>query len=362
VKSSQFTLVLGAGVSWGVVPGWDELARDLVGRVADFVSKKPQDFPGIWVNASGNVRLDSSYPLANEALMEVCWREIRNHLFAKMNSTNGAQAWSAEHWKSRRKFANLLRDCLYQNSPSISDAIGTNSTLATIADLLAKDIGRGQVKRVITFNADDWLERALHHKVTTDKKTWHEHFMVLSQPTYGPVKLKKTPIHHLHGFLINEKAYEDGTFSKPKKRVSSYDAPESLVFTEEQYWAVAASPGTFSNHSMLSALLDSTCIFIGLSMRDFNILRWLGHRSVEHEQRFLTRVTTHFHDAEETLKTVNQWRERALAQHLWLTSSPDPIAKRILEFRGVLTQEVNWGDPNGLREAFKTLELGPIAK
>ena len=54
-------------------------------------------------------------------------------------------------------------------------------------------------------------------------------------------------------------------------------APDALVFTDAQYWASSASPHSYANRVMATALHDSHCVFVGTSMSDVNVLRWLAY-------------------------------------------------------------------------------------
>ena len=76
------------------------------------------------------------------------------------------------------------------------------------------------------------------------------------------------PIYHIHGYL-------------PRVRKSGRDAPDTLVFTDRQYWDSVASPASFANRVMANALHDSHCVFVGLSMTDVNLMRWLGTHASE---------------------------------------------------------------------------------
>jgi len=56
-----------------------------------------------------------------------------------------------------------------------------------------------------------------------------------------------------------------------------------LVFTDLQYWSSSARASSFANRIMSAALSEGQCLFIGVSMKDTNLLRWLALRSLDRE-------------------------------------------------------------------------------
>src|SRR5215468_3452489 len=56
------------------------------------------------------------------------------------------------------------------------------------------------------------------------------------------------------------------------------------VFTDSQYWSTSATTTSFANRVMASALSEGQCVFIGLSMTDINLLRWLALRNLDRDR------------------------------------------------------------------------------
>ncbi len=364
----QFTLVLGAGVSYGLVPGWNAFTGDVVEQVAQELQIAPDTLPGVALGADGSLTIDTSHPLGNEALLEICWQRLRDaRLMAHADEGDGWQRWCALNTASRRHFADLLRRCLYPDPRAVADvpaALAANRTLKVLTDVLTS-AHASRIASVITFNIDDWLERALHHSCQAQGLSgWGQRFSSIPHPTYGPVRsgdvaggAPRLPIFHLHGLLTSEDAVAEGVFRKPRQRLPALDAPSSLVFTEEQYWEVSSTPAGFANHIMQSALSTSHCLFLGLSMRDINILRWLGLRGLEHERSFVSRAGLHFADADESVRYASEKRFEALIQHYWMANQPDAILQEILARRGVITLETDFKVEDEVRAVFARLGL-----
>jgi hypothetical protein len=100
---------------------------------------------------------------------------------------------------------------------------------------------------------------------------------------------------------------------------------------------------------MASALGESHCVFIGLSMTDINLLRWLGLRTLEKER-----------DLSEVIPGLEgkQWHEDnvkdGFRRHFWIRPSSDDPSKlmsKFLDLRGVDSVQIDgWGG-----KSFRTL-------
>ena len=127
-----------------------------------------------------------------------------------------------------------------------------------------------RVVRVISLNADDHIETEANagHHPKRDPVVWPIS-RESTHPRSRPARHGRPPIpvYHLHGFL-------------PRKQATSIwrESADTLVFTDSDYWATVASPLSFANRVIAHALHDTACLFIGLSMHDVNVLRWIGLR------------------------------------------------------------------------------------
>ena len=134
----------------------------------------------------------------------------------------------------------LLRNALYKVEVKDSLLIKT----------LAYAINTGKISGVITYNYDDLLERALDMSNISysvlDKQ---------SRPSPGYL-----PVFHVHGFLPQEK---DEAFDK------------NVVLSEDEYHSLYNDVFHWANIEQLHALAQTTCFFIGLSMKDPNLRRLL---------------------------------------------------------------------------------------
>src|SRR6476660_7345287 len=76
-------------------------------------------------------------------------------------------------------------------------------------------------------------------------------------------KFRPIFIYHIHGFLPSNIRSNYG--GRSGRTFSDY-FNHMLVFTDTQYWSTSATALAFANRVMLSALSESRCLFIGLSL------------------------------------------------------------------------------------------------
>ena len=94
---------------------------------------------------------------------------------------------------------------------------------------------------------------------------------------------------------------------------------EALVFTDQQYWRAVGIPGDFASRVFAQAL-GGTCVFIGVSMTDINLMRWLAQHTIEVKRDFRS-MTDGWKDAFDAV--YNEFVE--LSGHFWITvGNPSP--------------------------------------
>ena len=308
-REGGFTLVVGSGVSAPRgVPTWEALAQDLW-RAAFGKRRSP------WETDPG-VKSPREVPQFLPIVFELAYRELR-----------------------QEKFIDALRTKLYANARfPVHDSGFRKSceSLAVLGRLIVQEFHRGgrrRINAVVTFNADDLLEQAVFASQPPRSKLWAGDIVrivarataggrQLGMPGTGPI-----PIYHLHGFAP---ASIKGLYGKRwSKFPRLYD--HNLVFTDAQYWFTTAQPLTFANSVMSWMLSESHCMFVGLSMTDINVLRWLALRTLELER-----------DAEEV---PIAFRRQAGIQvrHVWVRpkkDDPSGFLSEFLAFRGIASLEI----------------------
>ena len=326
VEERAITFVLGAGVSKPRgVPDWRGLTRLLWTNLLSeksvplWLRDNDQALSATreWLSQSGSpelaprVCLDTPHPLADQMAIEL------------LRERTGNDA----------KFVEALRSALYATATRHPDP---NDTLGVLSQVLvAQQAAESRrVLRVITFNADDHLETEGNrgHSVKRDPVLWpiarESGHPRMSRGANGKAPI---PVYHVHGFLPRHGAVQRWR-----------DAPDTLVFTDAEYWATVASSLTFANRVMAQALHDSSCIFVGTSMYDVNLIRWLG---VRYNAICNDVASQHGQSRAATRKRAHD----ALSRHFWIrneSSDPHGLISELLLARGVRSVRLEaWGAP-----------------
>lgn len=317
------TLVLGAGVSCSRgVPAWPALARTLWERVFS-PRERRFTFPE---GGKHPFELQIAFEILAHELEHAPARRKRalEEALASRDSARATPLFAhGQRGSSGDLFLRHLHEALYEHVRA--PAPGQGDTLGAIARHVRAQIERRDrcsIARLLTFNADDLLESEINREPGAPPLVWP-----LARETHHPRRdLERcVSVYHLHGYLPRP-----GRTREESKTGLWRGAPDGLVFTDLQYWRSLASPMSFGNRVMAHALHDSHCVFVGLSMTDVNVMRWLGLRAVEFER---DKQSQHGERASAARRA-----SESLAKHYWIRrTSDDPSGTlgTLLERRGV---------------------------
>ncbi len=150
--------------------------------------------------------------------------------------------------------------------PSPSD----DTTLTAVAAVLyAQSLRRAKNgQKVLTFNYDDWLERALKKCYQADVVTFFK-----TMPIQPPNHYSSFQVIHSHGFIPK--------FPNP---VFAYHY-RSLVLTTDEYFANYKSPSSYG-YKQLYDHLNDTCCFVGNSLTDYEEQKVISNHFEDHPSQF----------------------------------------------------------------------------
>jgi hypothetical protein len=212
-SSDDLTLIVGAGASEEAgLPSWSELVMGLLREIAPMV-RAPTDSEG-----------------AEDGVTAFCRALVASH--GLMGAGSIARSWLGP------SFEDAVLDQLYGRDPQPSPG--------------QTDIGIARVRRefgrrceIATLNYDRLIERALIDEGIRGVKT-----LVSSTRSRGAV------VRHLHGVLT------------PTARRGS------VVLSESDYFSMQV-PRRWQERYVDQRLRASTCLFVGTSLTDPNLLRYL---------------------------------------------------------------------------------------
>lgn len=271
-----WTLCVGAGISFGLVPTWQELTRKVLNEA--FGTQYDQDTFEILVSTTRwnlDALLQGAYNQLNlsgehdqfENLLE---KALYDELLSKLDQLKLGQPLRSALNNPR----NLKKDEINRLT-EFFDSQHSNSTLVQLAKKLSKAKEAEKApEAIINFNADTLLFALL------DLYLIREHAKKINkweQPTYSFIKALRgidglphgaTPIFHCHGAVAPLP-------EKTRRR----DSREHLVFTEAHYLNIAGNIATWAQSLFLFYAQNSKLIIIGHSLADSNIRKWLAWSS-----------------------------------------------------------------------------------
>lgn len=300
-QKGGITLVVGAGVSIPRnIPNWENLAKAMW-KTAFGKKKSP------WEASETS---PTSLPQFLPIVFELVYRKL-----------------------GEKEFAKVLKENLYSKAVRYprrdKEFESSSESLAVLGRLIVQEFEREQGRRidaVITLNADELLEQAaitLVQRKTIGRYPGHP-FHVIGMSTHrdlGRQKKRRIPIYHVHGFIPQNPGFFDFNYM--------------LVFTDHQYWSTSASALTFANRIVSWALSESCCVFIGLSMTDINLIRWLALRALEFE-RDVTEAVESGHDGVESILGT-------FSRHYWIrprSTDPTGFLSWFMRLRGIESVEI----------------------
>jgi hypothetical protein len=318
-RSGPVTLVLGAGVSLEAgVPNWRELATQ--------IWQQALKAPG---NSSTVDTLNIEKIVQDPQLLPIIFELAEERLGTKV-------------------FVETLRSCIYERALR-QRARDSGTTLGAIAEAISRDHLLGptrRIVRVVTFNADELLREALRPLSGPRGQFWQTMDHRVTGIPSGRGR-QRVPIYHVHGFLPRSSS------------LAGHYSEHRLVFTDSQYWESSTAQASLANRTMNSALADSHCVFVGLSMTDANLLRWLAlrHNEIRNDARYRAnrprvailegKAANANLEAEEREPVADSVR-RKIVGHYWIRTPDDDstgVLSAFLRLRGVEAVQISgWGD------------------
>lgn len=308
IAPGRWTLCVGAGASRGIAPNWFDLTLEIVNTTfgskygrADFESMVANSGWSLdaWIQAAANEFVASGRSLNefNDLIESVLYGPLRTaarglpierHLVRVLNDPTTAE-------KNRIFEVCELFETNYKDS----------SLLGLVRFLIAAARADRKPHAVITFNADTFLEtliylflRREHYRGPGPHGHPPYHYKSVHRPALIPNFQinEKTNIFHCHGTIMPRQAMP----------IDPKDSRDRLVFLEQEYLRIASTTASWPETLFLFHAQTTRLVFVGLSMSDPNIRRWMSASEAEVGQDY-ARLST---------------GTRVNPEHLWITRRP----------------------------------------
>jgi hypothetical protein len=304
-EKAGWVLCIGAGTSVPAFPGWKDLVTSLIEQdVGPKYSDSTKEYllsrysyDAIIQSAQDRLKLD----------LDGFADKLTEHLYSKLRKKANDKEWKTI---SACLSAKGPADC----KPSVWEAFldwfrknYKDLTALTLAKLMVR-IRNSELapSAVISFNAEPLLYALTNAAVVEElyylsrippkKGDLRSIFDIVSTPL-AERYAGRTPYIFCHGAL----PVPGGS---GRRKVSHYD---QLVFSETKYLQLANESFSWQSSAFLSAAITSTIVFVGVSLSDPNMRRWLSYVHAERERELRKHPTY----------------KGASTKHYWFTEDPN---------------------------------------
>lgn len=335
LRNSTWVLCVGAGISRGITPDWLALSHRMLEHALGDpipIASHSKSIASLGWSLDSWIQVALNEYISTGRTIEDFNAQLAQELYSDILA-------QAEPDGLKAPLEALLSDPFNRSPNQLLDLsrflnvhYGSTSLLQIARVLLAASDLHLAPEAVLTLNADvllhatltllqidiehdrtgsldpDFTYRAMHHAIERPRG--------------------KTPIYHIHGSIT------------PSSH--GREAREKLIFPESAYLQLASAVYSWPQTTFLSLAQYHRIVFVGLSMSDPNIRRWLSWCHAHRRQE----LEIHVDDVTQS------------SQHLWITTLSSEgishLAKEVgLQHLGVRTAYVpDWGD---LEKAFGNL-------
>lgn len=315
VDKPGWSLCIGAGTSTPLFPDWFTLAEKLAHQIVpddeiNIASLKDAGFsPDALIQMVKNRSSLNDREFAMR-MSEVLYENFRKQIapedwsaVAKVLDSNHMSNFSQKYWKIFSKYRDTVFNC---------------TTACSLAPVILKAIDSDLApKSILSFNAEPLL-LAILNSLILDTKSDVNHpvppkifnKVINSVSNHGR---KQVPYIFCHGLLpVTETPHSFST------------SIDKLVFLEEEYLQIANNSFSWQANTFLNACATQNIIFIGTSLTDPNMRRWLSwvHTNRINEMRY------------------NGVNVSSSTQHYWIRKIPDdkttmPWIESIVDHLGI---------------------------
>jgi hypothetical protein len=275
----SWTLCVGAGISKGIVPDWHNLAHHVVNSAYN-LSLSDDEFQKIvseagwsldsWIQAAANkFQADGRESADFKSLIESqIYSIIRSKATGMGLSRYLIQVLSDPH--------SAPRDRVIEICDFLENTFSGSSLFQTGRALIQCEKSGTAPKAVLTFNADTLLETYINLNL---RRTHYLGPGPYGHPEFPFVQVTRPviksgnniPIIHCHGAI----APKDTGVHRHR------DSRDRLIFLEQEYLDMASSRASWGESQFLFHAHSTKMVFLGLSMADSNIRKWMNGINIE---------------------------------------------------------------------------------
>lgn len=321
--SAGWSLCIGAGVSHPIFPTWKQLVERLIAHVQpkwhapDTIKSLIDQFPPDALIQAGQERSGMVDQEFSDLLNEILYADVKRSL--------EPSEWPiflkalAGHHDSSPEFVRSFN--------TMFERIYPNATALAVANVIADSIGtEHQPQSILSFNAERLLFALCNMRIYAKKLSdgqgdgsvgvFRQHIDLVTHST------SSRSTQRIQYFMCH------GSLPLPTvRRKAAQESIDKLVFSESSYLQLANASFSWQASVFLDCAVTRPIIFIGTSMTDPNVRRWLGW-SHENRARELRHLGT-----PEGPSTHHYWIRRLLddpQERSWVESSVAHLGIRVV--------------------------------
>lgn len=276
LASGKWTLCIGAGVSRGIVPTWEELTRRLVNDTFNFTYNETE-FRQLVAESAWSldswIQACSNHFLLDGRAETDFFDQIEKHLYSDLLAKALKSGLQDALIRILDRPQNASKEEVFAVCEFFERQYDGSSLLAITRVLLEAASKNRLPDAVITFNADTLLQTLLNLFQSREHYLGappHSHPRFQFKTVLRPVDSAKvkTPIYHCHGAIKPKSERTEATGPR--------DSRDRLVFLESEYIRVATTSASWPETLFMFHAQTTALLMLGFSMSDPNMRRWLA--------------------------------------------------------------------------------------
>lgn len=331
LQGQHWSLCIGSGINNGIMPDWKGLTSRTLNRCLT-EPLSPDQFDELscrcgwgldsWLQAGLNNLIQRGQTVLD------FWKILEEELYGDLlrsASSHGVRDKLIVALSDPKK---LKRSDVDDLSKFFEGVYSNTSLMSVVRWLLSIKDARFLPRAVLTFNADGLLDTILRIQEM-------RHFVVQrGKGDKPPMKFVRalrsaessrghTPVFHLHGCIVPNNGGITGTISSESR--------ESLIFSEGSYGQLSSKVFTWQQTVFLSHAQSQRMLFVGLSMSDPNIRRWLSWCNANALDEHRSRKAMGAGNTNPPPRNAGE--DCFLGRHVWVEQCPDdPQNASAMEF------------------------------
>lgn len=309
----NWSLCVGAGISLPVFPSWDELVKDV------YEKNTGDSYPkiGEHLKFNNDSVIEAIYLLSKKTNYTEYIQQLSDVLYARLKSNFSEKEWEA--------FCHFL---FYKNPMSVNDEewnvvvekmkLLENTNAFKLAEVLSGVICTNkEPMAILSFNGESILQGCLNYFIYKSKERKNgvigKQYLEYFTSSISEKNKKRLPFYYCHGLMP--------VFINGKVVNSKICSQEKLVFLESEYMNQMNTTFSWNSASFCNIVRNSRVIFVGVSLTDPNMRRWL---SWIHKERV--------HDIETFNQYARPHTEKCpvSTNHIWINVKPENIQEKEL--------------------------------